>query len=135
MAKIAFLLALACAACSSTPSSPSSSELLSGTWRIASIQVAAQPAEPAPAGATYEVTFEGSRISARVDCNACSGSFLMNGSSLMIGPSLACTRAACATAAFENAVVNLLPGTHQLSTTATTMTLNSGRGSVTLARR
>jgi len=59
----------------------------------------------------------------------------MNGSALMIGPALACTRAACATAAFENSVVNLLPGSHQISTTATTMTLNSGRGSVTLARR
>lgn len=129
-----FLFALAFAACSTTPSSPSSS-VLNGTWRITSIQPGSQPVQAAPAGVVYEVTFEGSRLTARVDCNTCNGSFLMNGPELMIGPALACTRAACATAAFESSVVNLLPGSHQISTTATTMTLNSGRGSLTLARR
>ncbi len=133
MRTLLILIVLAVAACSTTPSSPSSA-VLNGTWRITSIQQASQPVEAAPAGATYEVTFDGARISARVDCNRCTGSFMMNGSALSIGPALACTRAACATAAFESAVVTLLTGEHQVSSSSNTLTLNSSRGRVTLTR-
>jgi heat shock protein HslJ len=59
---------------------------------------------------------------------------MMNGSALSIGPALACTRAACATAAFESAVVTLLTGEHQVSSSSNTLTLNSSRGRVTLTR-
>ena len=121
-------------ACSGTPASPSSTAL-TGTWRITTIQPAGQAVQAAPAGAAYELTFDGSRVSARVDCNTCSGAFMLAGSSLMIGPGLACTRAACATAAFESAVVGILGGSHEISATSSTLMLNSSRGTVTLARR
>ena len=134
MRQAAILIVLALTGCSGTPSSPSSG-VLTGTWRIVSIQSGSQPAETAPAGTTYEVAFDGARLSARVDCNVCNGSFMMNGSVLTISPALACTRAACATAAFETAVVTLLPGEHRISTTSTTLTLDSPRGRVTLARQ
>ena len=61
--------------------------------------------------------------------------FMLNGSSLSIGPTLACTRAACATASYETAVVTLLTGGHEVSSTGNALTLNSNRGRVTLARQ
>ena len=134
MREAVFILVLAMAGCSSTPSAPSTA-VLTGTWRIVSIQAAAQPVQPAPAGATYDITFEGARISARVDCNTCSGMFMLNGAALTIGPTLACTRAACATASYETAVVTLLTGGHEVSSSGNALTLNSNRGSVTLARQ
>jgi len=92
--------------------------------------------QTAPAGAVYELTFDAAaRVSARVDCNTCSGSFMLSGSSLVIGPGLACTRAACATAAFESAVVGILGGSHEIAATSSTLTLNSTRGTMTLTRR
>jgi heat shock protein HslJ len=134
MREAVFVLVLAMAGCSTAPSSPSTA-VLSGTWRIVSIEAASQPAQPAPAGAAYDVTFEGARISARVDCNSCNGMFMLNGSALTIGPTLACTRAACATASYETAVVTLLTGGHEVSSTSNTLSLNSNRGSLTLARQ
>lgn len=134
MREAVFILVLAMVGCSSQPSAPSTA-VLTGTWRIVSIQTSAQPFQPAPAGVTYDITFDGARISARVDCNTCSGMFMLNGSALTIGPTLACTRAACATASYETAVVTLLTGGHEVSSSGNALTLNSNRGSVTLARQ
>lgn len=122
------------AACAGTPASPSATAL-NGTWRIVSIQPELLPLQLAPAGTVYEVTFDASRVSARVDCNTCSGPSMLSGSSLVIGPGLACTRAACATASFESLVVGILGGAHDIVATGNSLMLHSIRGSITLVRR
>jgi heat shock protein HslJ len=124
---------LAVAGCASNPSSPTPASL-DGVWRILSIQPASQPVQGAPAGAQYQVTFQDQRVLLRVDCNSCSGTFTSSGNTLTIGPTLACTRAACATAAYESAVVSLLSGEHQAGTTLHNLTLTSSRGTVLLQR-
>ena len=124
---------LICAGCSDTPSSPSP-DSVDGEWRIISIQPASQPPQTAPVGVQYRVTFADGRAAVRVDCNTCSGSFSLTGGRLTVGPALACTRAACATAAFENAVVSLLSGEHQISVTQHNLTLTSSRGTMLLQR-
>ena len=48
---------------------------------------------------------------------------------------IAPTRAACATASYETAVVTLLTGGHEVSSSGNALTLTSTRGSVTLARQ
>jgi heat shock protein HslJ len=122
------------AGCSdNTPASPTP-DSVDGEWRIISIQPASQPLQTAPVGAQYQVGFEGGRVSLRVDCNTCNGSFMLSVAALTIGPALACTRAACATASFENAVVSLLAGDHQLRATLHNLTLTSSRGTVLLQR-
>jgi heat shock protein HslJ len=103
-------------------------------WSIVSIQPASQAVQTAPAGARYQVGFEDERAFVRVDCNTCTAPFTLNGSALTIGPALACTRAACATASYESAVVTLLGGTHQMSAIAQGLTLSSSRGIVVLQR-
>jgi heat shock protein HslJ len=116
-----------------SPSSPTSTEL-DGVWRIISIEPAMQSVQLAPVGVLYQATFDDGRTSVRVDCNLCTGGFTSDGNTLTIGPQLACTRAACETASYENAVLMLLSGDHQYTTTLHNLTLTSSRGTVLLQR-
>lgn len=124
---------IAAAGCASNPASPTPGSV-DGVWRIISIQPATQATQTAPVGAAYQVGFEDARVSVRVDCNSCSGPFTVAGSTLTIGPTLACTRAACPTASYESAVLSLLSGEHQIATTLHNLTLTSARGAVLLQR-
>ena len=142
MSKIAALLAAAsltvsCASGGSSPTSPSagdgsssalSASQVAGTWTLSSIQPAGQPEQPVPSGATYDLTFADNRVSARADCNACTGSLAINGSTLSIGPALACTRAACPTMAYESQYAALLAGDSAAAIDANALTLTSPRG-------
>ena len=127
-------VAVAVAGCADdTPTSPTP-DSVDGVWRIISIQPASQAVQTAPTGARYQVGFEEARVFLRVDCNTCTGPFTLNGDTLTVGPALACTRAACATAAYETAVVSLLSGAHQVSATLHNLTLTSSRGTALLQR-
>lgn len=128
---ISVLVAVGCAA--GTPTSPTP-DSVDGVWRIISIQPVSQAVQTAPVGAQYQIGFENARAFVRVDCNTCTGPFTLTGGTLTIGPMLACTRAACATASYETAVVSLLSGAHQVSATLHNLTLTSSRGTVTLQR-
>lgn len=125
---------LAVAGCGDdTPTSPTP-ESVDGVWRIISIQPPSQPLQTAPVAAQYQIGFEDQRAFLRVDCNTCTGPFTLNGSTLTIGPTLACTRAACPTASFESAVVSMLNGGHQMTATLHNLTLTSNRGTILLQR-
>jgi heat shock protein HslJ len=132
--KLLFLAMIFVAGCAGdSPSSPTSTEL-DGVWRIISIQPATQSVQLAPVGVLYQVTFDDGRTSVRVDCNVCTGRFTSDRNTLTVGPQLACTRAACETASYENAVLTLLSGDHQYTTTLHNLTLTSSRGTVLLQR-
>ena len=134
MLRILLIGLLAAVGCSDdSPTSPTPSSV-DGVWRIISIQPTSQAVQTAPVGAQYQVGFENERVFLRVDCNTCTGPFTLNGSTLTIGPTLACTRAACATASYESAVVNLLSGEHQTAATLHNLTLSSSRGTALLQR-
>lgn len=53
---------------------------------------------------------------------------------LTAGPNLACTRAACATMAFENAYTAILSGASETVVTNSTLTLTSPRGTLQFVR-
>jgi heat shock protein HslJ len=132
--RILLISVLAVSGCSgATPTSPTP-DSVDGVWRIISIQPASQAVQTAPTGARYQVGFEEERVFVRVDCNTCTGPFMLSGGTLTIGPALACTRAACATASYESAVVSMLGGAHQVSATLHNLTLTSSRGAVLLQR-
>jgi heat shock protein HslJ len=132
--KLLFLAVLFVAGCAgNSPTSPTSTDV-DGVWRIVSIQPAAESVQFAPVGVLYQVTFDEGRTSVRVDCNVCTGRFTSDGNTLVFGPQLACTRAACQTASYENAVLTLLTGEHQYATTLHNLTLTSSRGTVLLQR-
>ena len=125
---------LAVAGCSNNSATSPTPTSVDGVWRIVSIQPSSQAVQTAPVGAQYQIGFENDRAFLRVDCNTCTGPFTLSGGTLTIGPGLACTRAACSTAAYESAVVSLLSGAHQMSATQHNLTLTSSRGTVLLQR-
>jgi len=105
-----------------------------GTWNLVSIHPAGDAEQAKPSGASYIVTFADGRLSSRADCNLCNGAYTLNGQTLVAGPSLACTRAACATMAFENTYTRLLAGESTVSLTDGTLVLTSPRGVLRFTR-
>jgi heat shock protein HslJ len=115
-------------------SSALTADQIEGTWRVLSIQLAGQDQEATPAGASYTLSLANGRLSTRADCNTCSGPFTISGQTLTAGPALACTRAACATATFENAYTTLLSGDSTVTVSGGTLVLSSPRGILRFGR-
>jgi heat shock protein HslJ len=131
------LAALLTSACSESPANPTSPSAgtgspalttgqLTGSWTLSSMQPAGQPAQASPAA--YTISFTDGRVSTRADCNLCSGTVSVSGQTLTVGPNLACTRAACATMAFETLYTSILGGDHTVEVTGNTLVLSSVRG-------
>jgi heat shock protein HslJ len=119
--------------CSSSSSSPVgatavTADRLAGTWTLMSMRPAGQLEQGTPPGASYTLTLADGRSSTRADCNVCSGSLVLAAQTVTIGPLLACTRAACATMAFENVYVAILAGDSTASRDGDALTLTSPRG-------
>ena len=133
------IIALGCSGSTPTLTSPSPAEgltasQLSGSWNLISIQPAGEAEQATPSGASYTFTLTDGRLSTRVDCNNCGGTYTLNGQSLVAGPSLACTRAACTTMAFENTYLRLLGGESTVSLFSGALVLASSRGVLRFAR-
>jgi heat shock protein HslJ len=130
--------ALGCSGSTATLTSPSSLDLtapqLPGTWNLVSIRPAGEAEQAKPSGATYSLTLVDGRLSTRADCNTCGGTYTLNGQTLMAAPSMACTRAACPTMAFENTYMKLLGGESAVSLSGGTLGLTSPRGVLRFTR-
>ena len=136
----ASLVALAMAAVASAgcdmltgPSSLTEAQIL-GTWTLTSLQPSGQGSQSTPAGASYALTLAEGKLSTRADCNTCAGQYTLSGKMLTAGPALACTRAACATAAFESTYTSILGGESTVTATVTALTLTSSRGTLRFSR-
>lgn len=119
--------------CDEAPTAPTTAQL-SGTWNLVSMQPGGQAEQATPPGASYTLTFTDGRLSARVDCNTCGGTYALVGPTLTAGPALACTRAACPTMAFENAFTSVLGGDHTVTLSGDTLLLSSARGRLRFSR-
>ena len=137
------LIATIAAGCSDYFTAPSESPLVSGgymaaqlegTWTLTSIQPAGELKQNRPDGATYTVTFTDGRVSTRADCNVCGGVFSITGNTLVAGPGLACTRAACPTMRFESVYTAILSGDSSTVIERDTLTLTSSRGVLVFTR-
>ena len=129
LVSLSFVASFALGCAGSTPllTSPDVTAI-PGTWNLVSIQPAGEAEQVKPSGASYTVTFADGRLSTRVDCNSCAGPYTVDGQKLVAGPSLACTRAACATMAFENAYTKLLGGESTVALSDGALVLTSPRG-------
>ena len=126
---LSFVASFALGCAGSTPTLTSLDlTALPGTFNLVSIQPAGEAEQAKPSGASYTVTFENGRLSTRADCNSCGGPYTLDGQTLVAGPSLACTRAACATMAFENTYMKLLGGESTVSLSDAALVLTSPRG-------
>ena len=130
-----FMLTGAAVGCDETaPTAPTTAQL-EGTWQLISIQPVGQANQVAPAGADYSLMFDQARLSTRVDCNTCNGSYALSGFTLTVGPALACTRAACATMAFAAEYTRMLGGDSTVELSGDTLLLSSPRGAIRFSRR
>jgi heat shock protein HslJ len=143
---VAALLATGCAGSATSPSSLSGSPTspggqspssgspaptvgqLAGTWNLQSLQPAGDVDQTTPAGASYTLTLADGRLSTRADCNLCGSAFTLSGQTLTAGPTLACTRAACPTMAFESTYTRLLSGDSNVTLSDGALMLSSVRG-------
>jgi len=107
---------------------------VSGTWTLTSVQPAGQMEVAVPGGASYELALSNDRVSTKVDCNVCGGSLSVDQQTMTVGPLLACTRAACATMAFESAYLAILAGESTTRIDGDTLTLTSARGALRFRR-
>ena len=138
---LATLVVTACSSGARTPVSPSpivgsaalTADALSATWRLRSIQPAGQAEQAAPAGADYTLTFT-DRLSLRADCNTCSSSYTISGSTISVANVMACTRAFCPTAAFAHDYTSLMNGDFTVTTAGSSMTWSSPRGTISFSR-
>ena len=79
--------------CGDSPTSPS--DLTGRMWRLVSIEPASGPSTVVNDASRYWLEFiSETALSARADCNTCTGSYSLSGTTVSIGP-LACTRAFC----------------------------------------
>jgi heat shock protein HslJ len=122
----ALLLAGACG--SDEPTGPTS--LAGGRWRLNSLRTPEGITTTVnPDRYTLEFLDEG-RISARADCNVCTGSYDTRGSIVItIGP-LACTRALCAPDSRGNEYVALLNTSKLFAQEGETLVLLSDTGTL-----
>jgi heat shock protein HslJ len=140
---LVLLVAALTAACAQSVTSPSAGQVagpaytaaqLEGSWTLVSIEPAGAAKQNRPFDAVYTLSFSEGRMSTRVDCNTCGGSYSVNAGVLTAGPTLACTRAACPTMAFENAYTSILGGDSNIVVTGSTLTLSSPRGTLQFVR-
>lgn len=125
-------LCLAAVSCSDSPSAPSAAQI-AGTWNVVTVRATGGSDQARPAGAQYHMTIDNGRVSLRVDCNTCTGNATQSSTTLSLGP-MACTRAFCATAAFETTITSILSGDHTAAIRGNTLTLTSSRGVVRFER-
>jgi heat shock protein HslJ len=129
---LALTASLLTAACTN-PAAPTPAAI-EGTWTLRALRQANGAEQATPGGAAYAITIENDRVAVQADCNTCSGSATLASSTLTLGPALACTRAFCATAAFESVFTTALSGDHTATVSGGSLTLSSTRGSMQFDR-
>lgn len=131
---VAVLTAVICGACSgpTSPSAPDPAALtpkrIGGTWTLVTLKPSGQAEVAPPAGAISTVEVAGGRAAIRADCNRCNGPAAVGASTLTVGPPLACTRAFCASAPFDDTFLRMLAGESDAVLDGDTLTLGSDRG-------
>ena len=130
----ALLTAMICSACSG-PTSPSgldatalTPDRIGGTWTLVTLQPPGQAEVAPPPGAIFSMEIADGRAAITADCNRCNGPAVVGASTLTVGPLLACTRAFCASAPFDDTFLRILAGESSATLDGNTLTRGSDRG-------
>jgi heat shock protein HslJ len=118
---LGLILALGAAGCDENPVSPS--QITNITWKLESIARVGNALVSVPNPEQYTVRFESNnRVSVRADCNSCSGSYTLDGSSLSIGQ-LACTLIACPMPGLDTLFTSALQNVRTVNVTGNQLVL------------
>ena len=130
----AFLTAVTCGACSAPTGSSGlnttapTSQGIGGPWTLVTRQPPGQAEAAPPAGAILGMEISDGLAAITADCNRCNGPAVVGTSTLTVGPLLACTRAFCASAPFDDSFLQMLAGESAATLDGNTLTLRSDRG-------
>lgn len=107
------VLALFVASCDDNPFKPSDVEEV--TWKLESIERAGSPIiqVPNPEQYTLKLGNDG-RLAARADCNTCTTTYTLDGSTLKVGL-LACTLVGCGLGSLDGTYAAVLTGTSTIT--------------------
>jgi heat shock protein HslJ len=135
---------LSLAACASNPAAPTMAsgttattitmETVPGVLKLQSLTRADATTVTISDPQMFTLEFlENNRLAVKADCNRASGSFVVNGSTLTIGP-MAVTKAYCASAPLDDEFLRLLSGDTVATVSATSLVLTSSRGALRFSR-
>jgi heat shock protein HslJ len=149
---MALPLALAVGACSDSPAGPlsatqlpaieggggqtsgSAALALLGSWKLVRIEKAGQAPQDVTAPDKFIADFSADgRLSARTDCNRCSGGYTATARALAVGP-MACTLAACSSSPLDTDFAGLLSEASSWEATDSRLTLRSANGQLVMVR-
>ena len=92
-------------------SAPSALTVIDTLWKLQSFKRAGSTTVPVSDPDRFTMTLHADgRMSVRADCNRCAGSYSVSGDAFAVGPTAACTRAACSSAPFDQEYVRALSG-------------------------
>ncbi len=104
------------------------SDVVGEIWQLVSLQQSGAPPTTVPSPSRYTLQFgDDGRVAVMADCNACSGTYSMNGSSIDIGV-LACTRAFCGDASLDAEYLSVLDGATSIAVSDSELTLRGANG-------
>lgn len=149
---VALPLALTVGACGDSPAGPlaptqlpaisdgggqtsgAASLALLGSWKLVRIEKNGQAAQDVAASDKFTADFSADgRLSARTDCNRCSGGYTATAGTLAIGP-MACTLAACSSSPLDTDFAGLLSGASSWEASESRLTLRSASGQLVMVR-
>jgi len=126
--------AVASAACSddADPAGPGgvvlTPERIGGVWTLLTLQPPGQPEVAPPTGAIFSMEMANGRAAVRADCNRCNGSASVAATTVTVGPTLACTRAFCSSAPFDDVFLRMLSGESRAFLEENYLSLHADRG-------
>jgi heat shock protein HslJ len=131
MVAVASVGSLACSSSGSLAGSGTATltpERVGGAWTLLTLQPPGQPVVGPPTGANFSMEIAGGRVAVQADCNRCSGNAIVRATALTVGPVLACTRALCSSAPFDDTFLQVLSGESLASIEGDVLTLRGERG-------
>jgi heat shock protein HslJ len=128
LATLAVVTAAASVRCTSPTAPLPLQENIGGTWTLTALQRVGQAEVTPPVGTTFAMEIADGRATVTADCNRCTGAAVVGTDTLTIGPILACTRAFCPSAPFDDTFVRMLGGESAATIDGSRLTLRSDRG-------
>lgn len=120
-------------ACDESLTSPSA--LVGHSYQLLAIDRSGLPSTPAPGDRRFTIEFQdGGRLAVRADCNSCSGTFELSGSTVTIRP-LACTRAFCGNDSLDTPFLQALSDAKSVRLNGTDLSILSGAVTLRLVQQ
>jgi len=93
---VLLILTVGAVGCDESPTGPTA--IVDVTWKLETVARVGSAIVTVPNPEQFTVRFESNnRLAVRADCNTCTGTYTLDGSSVSISPTMACTLIACPT--------------------------------------